>query len=284
MEQPGEHLEGFAGLRVVAFESRRAGEIQQLIRRHGGQPLVAPSMQEVPLANQTELFQFGQRLFAGTVDVVILTTGVGTKTLVEGLSTRHPLQEIKDALSKLTLVVRGPKPIIALLAIGLKPTLTVPEPNTWRDILATLDANLKLQGLRVAVQEYGESNDALLDGLRQRGAEVIRVPVYRWTLPSDLGPLQQAIQAICDGQADVLLFTSAQQVEHVLQVAKTLQRETALRQAVLSCVIASVGPVCSEALKHHGFPVDLEPAHPKMGSLLSEAALRSSDLLRHKRP
>ena len=275
--------EGFGGLRVVAFESRRAEDMRLLIRRQGGEPLVAPSMREVPLDNQQEALAFSQRLFAGTLDVLILLTGVGTRTLAEVLATRHPRAEIIRALSRLTLVARGPKPIIALGELGLKPTLVVPEPNTWRDILATLDAHLPLQGRRVAVQEYGATNQELLQGLAQRAAEVIRVPVYRWALPEDVEPLRRAIGAVCDGQADVLLFTSATQIEHVLQVAETMGRAEALRSAAGRCVVASIGPICSETLRARGLPVDLEPLHPKMGSLLSEAARRAPELLARKR-
>lgn len=271
------------GLRVISFESRRAEEMRRLISRMGGEPCVAPSMREIPLENQAEALRFATRLFAGTVDVLILLTGVGTRTLVAALSTRHPTPKIVEALSRVTLVARGPKPIAALAALGLKPTVTVPEPNTWRDLLTTLDAQGTLRGVRVAVQEYGSSNTALLEALAARGAEVIRVPVYRWALPEDTGPLRQAVQAICDQRADVLLFTSANQVENILHVARTMGLEPAFREAATRCVIASVGPVCTETLTRQGLHVDLEPLHPRMGSLLSEAGRRSRAILQRKR-
>lgn len=274
---------GFAGLRVVSFESRKAEEMRRLILRMGGEPFVAPSMQEVPLDDQREALEFAQRLFAGTVDLLLLLTGVGTRTLIDALATTYPQPEVIQALSRLVLVVRGPKPIVALAAFKLKPTIAVPEPNTWRDILSTLDAQHPVKGLRVAVQEYGSVNDELLKGLADRGAEVLRVPVYRWALPERLEPLQEAIQRVCDGRADVLLFTSATQVEHVMQVARRMGVEALLRTGAARCVIASVGPVCAEALAWHGLAVDVEPAHPHMGSLVGEAARKSRGLLERKR-
>jgi uroporphyrinogen-III synthase len=273
----------FGGVRVVAFESRLAEEMRRLILRFGGEPMVAPSMREVALTDQHEALAFAARLFEGSLDVIVLLTGVGTRTLIEALATRYPKEQIVQALAKLTLVVRCPKPIIALGEVGLKPTVVVPEPNTWRDLLATLDAQLPVQGKRVAVQEYGATNEELLEGLRARGAEVLRVPVYRWALPEDVGPLEQAVRDICVGQADVLLFTSAIQADHLLQVAGQMAREPSLRDALRRCVVASVGPICSEALRRHRLPVDFEPSHPKMGSLLSEASRASGELLRRKR-
>lgn len=69
---------GFGGLKVVAFESRRAQEIATLISAYGGVPLVAPSMREIPLGENPAAFGFAERLFAGELDAVIFMTGVGT--------------------------------------------------------------------------------------------------------------------------------------------------------------------------------------------------------------
>ena len=273
----------FGGLRVVSFESRKAEDMRKLITRYDGVPRVAPSMREVPLADQREALDFAKRLLAGAIDIVVLLTGVGTRTLLKAMAAAYPHEQVLAALQRTTVVVRGPKPIVALVEVGLKPTVSVPEPNTWRDLLATLDTKAPVQGKRVAVQEYGETNEELLSALAARGAEVLRVPVYRWALPEDTAPLREAIAAICAQEADVVLFTSATQVEHALRVAKQMGRDAALRDAAQRCVIASIGPICSEAIRRHGLSVDVEPAHPHMGSLLAEAARASRDLLSRKR-
>jgi len=272
----------FCGLRVVAFESRRAGDVETLIRQRNGQPLVAPSMQEIPLGDQTEAFRFGERLLGGTLDALILLTGVGARALFEALSTKHSRDSLIQALSKLTLIARGPKSVQALSEWGLKATLVVPEPNTWREILALLDRPPGIRGLRVAVQEYGSSNPDLIKGLKDRGAQVLVVPVYRWALPDNLEPLRRAVKAVCDRQADVLLFTSGMQIQHVLQVAGMMGMEAGFREGVHHCVIASVGPVCTEELSRQGFSVDIEPVNPHLGSLLQEASRKSALVLKKR--
>lgn len=276
-------IESFNGLRVAAFESRKAEDMRKLIRRFGGEPLVAPSMQEVPLEDQQEVFKFGQRLAEQTVDVILLLTGVGTRTLIDALSTRYSKDAVLEAFAATTIIVRGPKPIVALVEYGLKPTITVPEPNTWKDIITTIDQQHHLKGKRLAVQEYGSSNAHLLEALRLRFAEVIVVPVYRWALPDDLAPLKEAIKAICDHKIEVMLFTSAIQVDHLMQVADSMQLSGVLLGAIKRCVVASIGPICSEALKNHGVHVDIEPLHPKMGSLLAESGRKAGTLLKAKR-
>ena len=270
-------------MKVAAFESRMEAEMRRLISRHGGEPLVAPALREMPLEDNRAVFEFGDHLLAGDLGMVILLTGVGTKTMVEVLQTRHPLATIKQALSRITLVARGPKPLAALRELGLTPDITVPEPNTWRDILQVLDARCSLTGLRMAVQEYGTSNKNLLEGLRGRGADVTAVPVYRWALPEDLRPLRKVLDAILAGQVDVLLITNAAQVDHVMQVLSESRQIAAFRQAVMSMAVASVGPTASERLRSYDLPVDLEPSHPKMGLLVKEAGEQAAVLLARKR-
>src|SRR5262249_59291600 len=125
-----------------------------------------------------------------------LLRGVGTGLLIATLSTRWPREEVVAALGRLTLVCRGPKPIAALKEVGLVPSLAVPEPNTWRDLLSELDRKLPIGGKRVAVQEYGARNEELLAGLRQRGARITTVPVYGWALPEDTAPLRAALEQV----------------------------------------------------------------------------------------
>ena len=272
----------FHGLTVAAFESRMATEISRLIERHGGIPLVAPALREVPLDDNSAALKFGVQLTTERVDLLILLTGVGTTALFDLLKTRYPWSSIAAALKRTGIVARGPKPVAALKALGLQPTLTVPEPNTWVDLISTLDEYRPVKGLRVAVQEYGMSNPDLLEALRQRGAEVFPVPIYRWALPEDLGPLRLALDDVITGKVAVLLITNAAQVDHVMQVLERDGKVGPFRAALKKMIVASIGPTASERLHHHDWPIDLEPSHPKMGVLIKETGEQAHALLHQK--
>lgn len=272
-----------AGMTVLTFESRRAVEIAELIRRRGGTPVSAPSMREVSLQENAAARDFLRELERGTVDVLLFLTGVGTRALVESLAPVCSAERFVALLATITVVARGPKPNAALRELRRPPDVVVPEPNTWREILTTLDRDVPLAGRCIAVQEYGRSNPELLAGLRERGARVLAVPVYRWALPEDLAPLEAGIRRVAAGEADALLFTSARQIDHVVEVAERLGLSAALRTGAQGAVLASVGPVCSEALRAHGFNVDIEPEHPKMGHLVAALAKQAPALLRAKR-
>jgi len=281
-------MSGFGGLRVLALESRRAPELAKLIATYGGEPIVAPSMREVPLESNNEALAFVTRLLAGEFDMVVFLTGVGARALLGVAENAHERNEYVAALQRVKVVARGPKPVAALREIGITPAITAPEPNTWRELLRALDEAIKgsqeieLKGKRVAVQEYGASNPELLDGLRERGARVTRVPVYQWALPDDLGPLRSAITAIAEGTVDVVLFTTAVQAIHLFQIAAEMKLEEAVRKGLSRTIVASIGPTTSEELERRGIRADLEPSHPKMGFLVKETSEQAPGLLRRK--
>lgn len=276
----------FNSLRVLALESRRAREIAQIITNCGGEPLVAPSVREVPLESNREALEFVHKLMDGRVDLVIFMTGVGVRALVRAVQSACPQAQFATLLNKVTIVARGPKPAAALKEMAVRVSLTVPEPNTWRDLLWLLDERkdaFPLQGCRVAVQEYGVSNPELLAGLEQRGARVFPVCVYEWALPEDTGPLQAAIASIIRGEVHVMLVASSVQIRHLFQLAESMACASALHDALAQVVIASIGPLTSEELRSRGLNVDVECAHPKMGFLVQETAERSRQLFQQKK-
>ncbi|MEE8136445.1 MAG: uroporphyrinogen decarboxylase [Thermodesulfobacteriota bacterium] len=276
-------LYNFDGLKVTSFESRRAKEIEKLIRYHGGVPRIAPSMREIPLSQSTDALKFAKNLMAAKFDIVILMTGVGTRALLKAVTTKYPEKEFIKALKKTTIVVRGPKPVAALREMRLKPNIIVPEPNTWRDVLTTLDSELQLKGKRIAIQEYGISNKEFINSLRKKGAKVTPVPIYKWALPEDLEPLHNAIKSIKDSKEDISIFTSSQQIYHLFEVASQDGSQDELKEGFKKIVIASIGPTTSETLNRFGLSPDYEPDSPKMGNLIREVARLGKELVRKKR-
>ena len=272
----------FDGLRVLSLESRRSREMASLIATYGGRPVEAPSMQEVPLESNVEALAFADALVRREFDLVILLTGVGTRALLQLVeAVRGTREPFVAALAATRIAARGPKPVAVLRELQITPWLVAPEPNTWRELIATLDSRrdeVPLAGLRVAVQEYGASNPAFLAALEERGATVTRVPVYQWALPDDLEPLRAGVRALVAGDIDVVMFTTATQVAHLRTVAADLGVESQLLAALRRVVIASIGPTTSEELREQGIAVDMEPTHPKMGFLVREAAERAAGL------
>ena len=274
------------GLRVVCFESRRSAESSRMIARQGGEPIEAPTLREVPLRGPAGLDTLEQDLLAGVPVLLVLLTGVGAELLIEGLEQHLPRARVLELLTgpSTTIVCRGPKPHAILKPLGIKPAVVVGEPNTWRDVLREVEAHDLVRGKSVYVQEYGRTNNELLQGLEARAAASVRqVKTYRWTLPDDLAPLHAAIERIANGDADIALFTSGIQLTHLLQIAEQLGQTARLRAGLAKLVIASVGPLMTETLVAAGLPPDIEPEHPKLGHLMVALAALARDKLAEKR-
>lgn len=235
-----------------------------MLARHDADVVRAPAMREAPLPPGPEVETLAERLATRSLDAMLLLTGVGTRMLAAALAEVRP--DGGALLATVPLVARGPKPLAALRALGITDAHPVQTPFTWREVLPVVDALRLGAGGRIAVQEYGIPNRGLLAGLDARGLEVFRVPVYRWALPADRGPLEAAARELVAGSVDVAVFTNAAQVEHLFGVAPDAD---ALRAGLARTVVASVGPVCSEALDAHGVAVDLEASPPKMGPLVA---------------
>jgi uroporphyrinogen-III synthase len=275
----------FQGLRVLALESRRAAEIEKLIRTSGGEPTVAPAMREVPIESNPEALDFAGRLLQGEFDLVIFLTGVGVRRLLEIAASRYDPERVLEALRRVKVASRGPKPSAVLRELGIPIAVAAPEPSTWREMIGALDNAFgpSLQGVRVAVQEYGASNPDLLTALSERKAQWTRVPVYHWALPEDVEPLKRAIRSIVAGEFDVVVFLTSVQVIHLFQIAEEMGIAGALRDEIAKTVILSIGPTTTEELQRNGIPPDFAPSHPKMGFLINEASALAVKLLEAKR-
>lgn len=267
-------MAGFNGLRVLSFESRRAQEIAQLIRNCGGVPIVAPSTREVPTPTEDEQKAI-RRILDKEFNAIIFMTGVGARGLIQAAEAISSRQEVVAALGRARIVARGPKSAGVMREYGVPITLTVPEPNTWREILRVIDEHpeeVPVGGSRIAVQEHGEASTELYEGLGQRGAEVTPIRVYRWELPEDTAPLENAVRELAESKIDVVLFTSSVQLVHALRIADRIGMKEPFLTGLQRAMVASIGPISSETLREHGIRIDLEPSHPKMGFLVKEAA------------
>jgi uroporphyrinogen-III synthase len=271
----------FDGLRVLSLESRRAPEMEALIRRYGGEPFVAPSVRERPIEGNTEIFYWADRLFSRDFDMVVLMTGTGIAYLRDAIVTQHPKEKFVDALGSTALISRGPKPVVVLHELGLKARVVVQEPNTWREIVPVIEAQPER---RVTILEYGKGNPEFVAALHSIGATVSPLSIYKWELPPDIEPLREAAYRIADGGCDVVIFTTSVQLVHLLQIAANLGIEPKVRESLMHrLVIASVGPIMNDALAEHSLEPDIVPAHPKMGILVRAAADQAASVLSNKR-
>lgn len=265
------------GKTVAILESRLGENLVELVHKRGATPLHAPALAEVPDVDTAAIGRMIGDMRRLPARLAIFQTGVGTRALFTATDAMGLTAEFLALLSATQVAARGPKPTGALTSRQVRIDFSAHDPFTTVELLQAIDG-CDLRAGRVLVQRYGDINTDLNDALAARGAEVIEVVTYRWSLPSDTSPLRRLIDELERGRVDAVVVTSASQIFNWLEVARSEGRERRLVEALNRTLVASVGPVSSKALRSAGIQVSFEASPPKLGPLIAglEAALGSA--------
>lgn len=266
------------GKTIAILESRFGEHLAEMIEKQGAIPFPAPALAEEPDLDPAAIRKLIEDWSAQPVRLAIFQTGVGTRALFEATDALGLTDRFLRLLDACKVAVRGPKPTAVLRGRKVRIDLSAADPFTTHEVLEAI-ADVEIAGQKVLVQRYGEANLELDGALEKRGASVVEVPTYRWALPKDTTPLVQLLQALSAGRIDCVVFTSASQVRNLLAVARREGvADRRLRDDLARTLVASIGPVCSEALEAAGIHVGLEASPPKLGPLVEalKAALTPS--------
>ena len=254
--------------RVAILESRLGEQMVELVAKRGGVPVHAPALAELPDLDPQQIAALVRSLAERPAKLAIFQTGVGTKALFAATDSLGLTQTLLAILAKTIVVARGPKPTGALRSRQVRIDRSAADPFTTKEILASI-SDVPLKGERAIIQRYGSANVELDRELDARGAEVIEIPTYRWSLPKDTGPLEKLVGALERGELHAAVFTNAEQARNLFAVAERLGRADALRAALNRTLVASIGPVASAALREQQVNIGLESKPPKLGALIS---------------
>ena len=254
--------------RIAVLESRFGEHLVDLLAKQGAIPFHAPALAEEPDLAPDAIRQLIEQWTARPVKLAIFQTGVGTRALFEAVDRLGLGAQLLALLAGSVVAVRGPKPTAILRGRNVRIDISAKEPYTTTEVLTAI-RDVELSGERVLVQRYGETNLGLEEGLEARDAAVIEVPTYRWALPQDVGPLERLLDALERGEIDAAVFTSASQVRNLFAVAGQRGGADQLRCNLNAVLVASIGPVCSDALVAAGVQVSLEASPPKLGPLVA---------------
>ncbi|MEU3914903.1 MULTISPECIES: uroporphyrinogen-III synthase [unclassified Streptomyces] len=255
-----------AGFTVGVTAARRADELIALLRRRGAAVVHAPALRIVPLSDDGELMAATKELVDNPPDAVVATTAIGFRGWIEAADGWGIGERLLERLRTTELLARGPKVKGAVRAAGLVETWS-PQSESLAEVLDRLLAG-PVTGRRIALQLHGEPLPGFVEALRDGGAEVVPVPVYRWMPPADLAPLDRLLDAVAVGALDALTFTSAPAAASLLSRAG----ERGLREAVLAALrgpvlAACVGPVTALPLQGEGVAT-VQPERFRLGPLV----------------
>jgi uroporphyrinogen-III synthase len=253
---------------VAILETRTGAHLGELIARRGGIPMLAPALEEVPDVDSQALASLLAHWRINPFKIVIFQTGVGTRALFAATDSAGLTGELLQHLRDSVVVVRGPKPVGELNSREVRIDIRAATPFTTDMVLAAVSA-LPVHGARVLVQRYGAANQQLRQELEARGANVQEIATYRWSLPANTRPLCELLEALARSSVDAVVFTSAVQIHNLYMIAEQSGRAAQLAGQLNRVVIASIGPVCSRALRERGVTPTFEANPPKLGPLVA---------------
>jgi uroporphyrinogen-III synthase len=256
-------VQPLTGFTVAVTADRRRDELAGLLKQRGARLVVAPALRIAPLADDTELRLATLACVSGPLDAVVATTGIGLRGWLEAADGWGLADQLRARLAASYLVVRGPKARMAVRAAGLVDAWSPASDSDDELLDHLLDAGVA--GKRIALQLPGEPQPEFSAALRDAGADVVEVPVYRWVPPLDPAPLYRLVDLIASRLVDAVTFTSAPAVASLLRTAGSGADEVlhALRTGV---VAACLGPATAAPLRRWEVPV-IEPPQARLAAL-----------------
>jgi uroporphyrinogen-III synthase len=259
-----------SGRKIALLERRHGDEFATLVHRLGGEPISAPAMDAVPCHNDFRSFLEG--LTARRFSLAIFLTGEGTITLLDEAERRGRLADARAALRQLTIACRGAKPVEALARYGLRAQITTARPHTTDALMRALQT-VDVSDRGVLLVHYGERHVELAADLRGRGARLVEICPYEWTLPEDVAPMTRLVREAIAHRLDAMLFTSQVQCRHLFQVAAEMGQAEGLALSLnRDIVVGAVGPFCAGSLVKAGVTPDVVASSPNMPSLVNAVA------------
>jgi uroporphyrinogen III methyltransferase/synthase len=250
-----EHLRWFDdrplfGKRIVVTRSReQAGELIDMLEERGAEAIPAPTIR-IALPEDPGPLEEAAR-YASSFHWIVFTSANAVDSFMPRLTAAADVRQLKDV--KICAV--GPSTASRLLRYGVRADLV---PGEYRaDALPdALRAAGPLRGKRVLLPRADIARDGLVDELRQSGADVTDVIAYRTALaqgePSDG---KDIYRMLLDGQIDAVTFTSASTVRNFAQIHGQDQAADLLA----GTVVASIGPVTTEAAHQLGITTTVQP-------------------------
>ncbi|MFC1411400.1 uroporphyrinogen-III synthase [Streptacidiphilus sp. N1-12] len=263
------------GFTVGVTAARRRDELTAMLKRRGARVVEAPTVRILPLEDDSALRRATERCLAGPLDYVVATTGVGWRGWMSAADGWGHGRRLAEVCQDAVVISRGPKATGAVRASGLGESFS-PESEANDGLLTWLLAR-DLRGRRIAVQEHGAPLDAFVAALRERGADVTAVPVYRWGPPEDPEAVRRLVEQTVRREIQAIAFTSAPAITGFLDSARSqeLHREVldAMRVGAAGGGVlpVCVGPVCARPLEEHGIHA-VQPDRGRLGSMVRTIA------------
>ena len=263
-----------SGYTIGVTAHRRSGEQIQMLEGRGATCLHGPMLDTKPLLPEAEIAAATKVIINDPPHITIFTTGIGVRGWFSAADALFVGEDLRATIAASSVFARGPKSAGAAITAGLDVAWNAPT-ATIGEVVDEL-ARRGVEGKRIAIQLDGDPDALVISRLEELGAEVIPVPVYRWTMPEDEAAARRLVQAVADHRVDALTFTARPAVENFVLIAREIGAYNKVCEATRSTTtVFSVGERTADAVMEAGLGHSQYPDRPLLGTMV----MRLTELL-----
>ena len=254
---------------VITRPAQQAEELVEIIKKLGGQPCVASTVEIVPTSDLESVRKLFKLIADGKSDIIVFMSQNGVTSFFS-LSKKLKLEDkVLEALAKMQVVAIGVKTKTKLIGQGIRVDVT-PADHSSNGLVATL-SKIPLRGKVLVVPRTDSPTDYLEKGLTGTGVKIVQFPIYETRIPSDKTEIYALIKDILAGRIDIITFTSSSTALNLFKVAKELHQVEELREALnQKVVVVSIGPVTKNTLEGKGVKVLVTPNEYTVEAMMIE--------------
>jgi uroporphyrinogen III methyltransferase/synthase len=232
-----------AGKRILITRAiEQAEEFSALLGNYGAQVIPYPTIEIAPPEDWQPLDKSIEKI--NSYDWVIFTSVNGVKFFIQRLKDKRVTVAV---LAKKKICAIGPRTQKELEKMGLTVHF---RPSEYR--AEGIAEGLKVQGIqgkKILLPRAREARRVLPEALREAGALVDEVEVYRTVKPAKG---KKSLAAILKRGIDMVVFTSSSTVRNFMEL---LSDKTALN----GVKVAVIGPITAETAKNYGLEPHIAP-------------------------
>jgi len=263
-----ERLPLFGKRVLVTRTAEQSVTLRDTLQEAGAEAVVIPMIRIEPIRESPEIDAAFAEL--AECDVLLLTSANAARHLAARAEERGA--DLSGLRADVVCV--GPATAAAALEVGF-PVDRVPVSRFDAEgMLEEIRRELPPAGRRFLLPRAAKTREVLPAGLREAGARVDTVAVYR-TVPAEVD-WKELGEQLMQGELDVLTFASPSAVRHFFGGLDAGAREAAGR-----CIVATIGPVTAAAVRAEGIEPEVVPERAEAGALVEalaeHAARRGSD-------
>ncbi|CAA9558039.1 MAG: Porphobilinogen deaminase [uncultured Thermomicrobiales bacterium] len=243
-----------AGVGVLVTRARlQAAPLARALAERGAEPVLLPTIRIKGPADPAPLDAALHQMRAGGFDWVVFSSANGVDQVLERLG-----DHATGTLAGCGIAAVGEATAAVLRGVGIGVDL-VPDESVAEGLVAALAAH-GVSGQRVLYPKADRARDALPEGLRALGADVVAVDAYRTVPEPDVDPA--VVARVARGGVDAVTFASPSSVRNLQALLG--DRFGSLERAAVVCV----GSVTAGVAREMGLPVAVVAADASVAGLV----------------